>query len=470
MARSGPRRKRLPQHFGNGLRGAPPVGQRVFTTGDGSHQPSSDPVESASVATANPLGHKQFAKEVRLATEGASPRQSVQDKRQPAIVFSEPTPGKTFLARFMARYLRGLMLRDIIGTQHHSDDFVETRADYIALRLRFLLAFYAIAIPAWMPFDCLLLSPEHAAALVVPRLAMSAFLVLLAGLTLRAPTSRQVHLVLALTFLASGAFYFVTMQILDHGAVEASLAGYNLMPLLIVSMLGVFPLTLDWGIALIALSTIPYLALAATQGRLMTADTANMLWMLLMLGGIALWVQASQLLMLLRLYRESTQDPLTGLINRRALMKRLTIEMAHLEEGRIPFSILMFDLDRFKRINDNYGHLIGDKVLKATAATLQSGLRAHDIVARFGGEEFVAVLPSCGSEEALAIAERIRASCHATELTAPNGDIIRLSTSIGVTEYEPGEAIDATLNRVDESLYKAKELGRNRVVHSQSQD
>ena len=405
-----------------------------------------------------------------MPSEAASPQQPVQDKRQPAIVFSEPAPGKTSLARFLARHMRGLMLRDIISTQHHSDDFVDTRADYIVLRLRFLLAVYAIAIPSWIPFDCLLLRPEHAAAMVVPRLAMSAFLVLLGSLTLRPLTSRQVHVVLALTFLASGAFYFVTMQILDHGGAEVSLAGYNLMPLLIVSMLGVFPLTLDWGVALIAMSTIPYLGLQAVQGRLMTADTANMLWMLLMLGGIALWVQASQLLMLLRLYRESTQDPLTGLINRRALMKRLTSEIAHLAEGRIPFSILMFDLDRFKRINDNYGHLIGDKVLKATATVLQSGLRQHDIIARFGGEEFVAVLPACGSNEALAIAERIRGSCHGTQLAAPNGDIIRLSTSIGVTEYEPGEAIEATLNRVDESLYKAKELGRNRVVHSQSHD
>ena len=114
------------------------------------------------------------------------------------------------------------------------------------------------------------------------------------------------------------------------------------------------------------------------------------------------------------------------------------------------------------------GHLTGDKVLKITAGLLQKGVRDDDTVARFGGEEFVAVLPGSGSEEAIAVAERIRASCYATKVTAPNGGVIQLSTSVGVTEYEAGEAIEITLNRADEALYKAKETGRNKVVHSQS--
>jgi diguanylate cyclase (GGDEF)-like protein len=266
--------------------------------------------------------------------------------------------------------------------------------------------------------------------------------------------------------MASGMFYFATMHVLSQGVAEAPLAGYSLMPLLIVSMLGVFPLTLDWGIALIATIMIFFLGLEASQSQLMTAYTANMLWIFLMLGGISLWVQSSHLLMLLRLYRESTLDPLTGLINRRVLMRRLISEIAHISERETNFCIMMFDLDRFKRINDNYGHLIGDKVLKATAVVLQAGLREHDIVARFGGEEFVAVLPNCKSKEAVAIAERIRATYYDTHLTAPNGDDIQLSISVGVTEYEPGEVIDVTLNRVDELLYKAKEMGRNRVIRS----
>ena len=157
------------------------------------------------------------------------------------------------------------------------------------------------------------------------------------------------------------------------------------------------------------------------------------------------------------------------MINRRVLMKRLHNELVGVSHGKPTFCILMFDLDRFKRVNDNYGHMMGDEVLKTTANVLQNGLRENDIVARFGGEEFVAVLPGASSKIAIAVAERIRQACYATKVTAPNGDPIQLSTSVGVTEYEPGEAIEIALNRVDEALYKAKELGRNRVVHSQSE-
>ena len=394
------------------------------------------------------------------------PKQTLRQNPAPA----EPISKKSSLFSSINPYLSGLMSQDIISTRHHSDDFIETRADYIASRLRFLLVFYMVVIPLWVPFDYLLLRPESFTAMLLPRFLMAAFLLLLGLITLRTLTSKQVNVLLALTFVASGIFYFATMKVLNQGVGEVPLAGYYLMPLLMVSMLGVFPLTLDWGVALIATAITPYLVVKASQGQLITADTANMLWMLLMLGGVSLWVQSSHLLMLLRLYRESTQDPLTGLINRRVLVKRLASEIEHIDERKASFCILMFDLDRFKRINDNYGHLVGDKVLKTTAVILQTGLRDQDIVARFGGEEFVAVLPNCRSDEAVAIAERIRASCHGTHITAPNGDDIQLSTSVGVTEYEPEEAIEVTLNRADESLYKAKELGRNRVVHSQSND
>lgn len=398
------------------------------------------------------------------------PTQTLQDKRRKGPAPAEPVSKKSSLFGYISPYMSGLMTQDIISARHHSDDFIETRAEHIVSRLRFLLIFYTVVIPLWVPFDYLLLRPEHFTAMLLPRFLMAAFLLLLVLITLRPLTSNQINILLALTFVASGTFYLATMKVLTHGATEVPLAGYTLMPLVMVAMLGVFPLTLDWGVTLIATTIVPYLGMKASQDQLITADTANMLWILVMLGCVSLWVQSSHLLMLLRLYRESTQDPLTGLINRRVLVKRLASEIEHIGEGKDTFCILMFDLDRFKRINDNYGHLIGDKVLKATAAILQTGLRDQDIVARFGGEEFVAVLPNCRSEEAIAIAERIRASCYSTHITAPNGDDIQLSTSVGVTEYEPGEAIEVTLNRADESLYKAKELGRNRVIHSQSKD
>lgn len=405
----------------------------------------------------DPLGERD-------PSEGAVP------ERRKSLAGAEPA-AQTAPSRFafLAPYLRGFSFHDILSTRHHSDDFVETRAEFILLRLRFMVFFYAIAVPLWAPVDYLLLSPSHFAPMLVARLLLAAVLWPLGLYALRRLHSRRVHRVLALAIVAPCLFSSAATLILSSGDAETALAGYAMMPFLTIAMLGVFPLTLLWGLALIATVVLIQLGVAASLGRLMTVDTLNTVWALLMFGGIALWVQAGQLLMLLKLYRESTQDPLTGLINRRVMMKRLATETARVNRTRRgSFCVLMFDLDRFKRVNDNHGHLTGDEVLKTTAQVLQRGLRQHDLLARFGGEEFVAILPGASIEEAIAVAERIRQQCRQTQVAAPNGEFITLSTSVGVTEYEYGEAIEVTLARVDDSLYLAKELGRNRVVHSQS--
>lgn len=382
------------------------------------------------------------------------------EKAEPTQAPEEPT---TWIGR-LAPYWAHFHLDDIFGAQHHSEDFVATRAGYIAVRLRFMAIFFAIAVPLWIPIDFLTLRQEHVTAITVARALLSGFLVLMAILTLRKLSSRQTHVLLTLTIFAPLAFYVAAMYTLHQGVAETPPAGYSLMPSVMAAMLGVFPLTVAFGMFLSAAILMVQLGLTAYLGQLISLDTLDKLWVLLMFVGVSLWIQSGQLLMLLKLYRESTQDPLTGLINRRVLMKRLSSEVGHNKNEKQPFCVLMFDLDRFKRINDNYGHLTGDQVLKQTAKILQNGLREQDIIARFGGEEFVAVLTNTTSQSAVEIAERIRQSCYDTQVIAPNKDIIQLSTSVGVTQYEPGEAIETALARVDECLYKAKEQGRNRVV------
>ncbi len=390
------------------------------------------------------------------------------DRRQPGAIAAPPVLETHSLLSSIAPFLRRFMLDDLISTRHHSDDFIETRAEYIALRLRFMAFFYAVTVPLWIPFDYYLLQPAHFAPIATARFLLAGFLLALGLFTLRKLASRQIHIALTLSILAPALFYAAAMLILNQGVAEPIPAGYGFMPFLVIAMLGIFPLTLAWGASLTLAVIIIHLGLTALLGQLMVAETVDKLWAFLMFGGITLWVQAGQLLMLLKLYRESTQDPLTGMVNRRILMKRLASEIAQVSEGKPAFCILMFDLDRFKRINDNHGHLTGDKVLKTAAALIQGGLREQDIVARFGGEEFIAVLPGATIETAIAIAERIRQRCYEAPMTAPDGQRLQLSTSVGVTQYEAGEAVELTLTRVDDSLYKAKEQGRNRVIHSQS--
>ncbi len=124
----------------------------------------------------------------------------------------------------------------------------------------------------------------------------------------------------------------------------------------------------------------------------------------------------------------------------------------------------MLDLDRFKRINDSHGHFTGDLVLKATARMLENEIRINDIVARFGGEEFVAVLPGLECDEAMAVAERISKACSKLHVTAPDGSDVTFRTSIGVSEYISGEETENTIRRADDALYIAKEQRRDRVI------
>ncbi|HEX8989266.1 MAG TPA: diguanylate cyclase [Rhodocyclaceae bacterium] len=166
-----------------------------------------------------------------------------------------------------------------------------------------------------------------------------------------------------------------------------------------------------------------------------------------------------------RIEEMATTDKLTGLLNRQAfdiLMGRLLAE--HRRDPR-PFSILLADLDHFKAINDRYGHHGGDGVLAGLARLLRGRLRASDIAVRWGGEEFLIVLPGCSLGEALAIAEKLRQEAAAAEFDA--GSVrLGVTMSIGVAEYHPGETLDQGIGRADAALYQAKAAGRNRTCEA----
>jgi diguanylate cyclase (GGDEF)-like protein len=165
-----------------------------------------------------------------------------------------------------------------------------------------------------------------------------------------------------------------------------------------------------------------------------------------------------------RLVAIASTDPLTGALNRRSFTDRALAELARARRYERPVSLLMIDADRFKAVNDTYGHAGGDAVLRALAGHLTATLRPSDVFGRFGGEEFAVLLPETGLVSAEIVAERICAELAALPVQS-NGQEIRFTVSIGIAEFEP-EATDikATLDRADAALYQAKARGRNRVV------
>jgi diguanylate cyclase (GGDEF)-like protein/hemerythrin-like metal-binding protein/PAS domain S-box-containing protein len=156
----------------------------------------------------------------------------------------------------------------------------------------------------------------------------------------------------------------------------------------------------------------------------------------------------------------SLTDPLTGIGNRRRLAQCLDDETRRARRHRRPFSVVFLDLDHFKRVNDTHGHGVGDAVLAATAAAFREALRDTDIAGRWGGEEFVAVLPETNLADAHVIAERLRAAVAAVRVAGLAGPV---SASAGVAEWHLGETGDMLLARADDALYEAKAAGRDRT-------
>lgn len=162
--------------------------------------------------------------------------------------------------------------------------------------------------------------------------------------------------------------------------------------------------------------------------------------------------------------RRARVDPLTGLHNRRWLSEHLqeTIEQHHATARSL--TLLMIDIDYFKDFNDRNGHLAGDQALLTVARVISAYIRGGDQAARFGGEEFLVILPDTGSAEARRIAGRLRHAIQITPIVAPDGAALpRVTASIGLAESAPGETADALIARADAALYQAKREGRNRV-------
>ena len=163
------------------------------------------------------------------------------------------------------------------------------------------------------------------------------------------------------------------------------------------------------------------------------------------------------------LKEQSIRDPLTNAFNRRYMMEILEKELARAKRESKPFSLIMLDVDHFKEFNDEFGHQAGDLILKQLVELIQVHIRKEDTVCRFGGEEFVILLPKAQPEDAQRVAEDLRTACESMELNFKN-QMLNITISLGVVGGQWSAAtVGEILKIVDESLYQAKNAGRNRV-------
>lgn len=286
----------------------------------------------------------------------------------------------------------------------------------------------------WHGQDLLMAEPEsrrpHVTALLADRLGM------MKGL---ARTQAPLQLPLATSETPVAALQRPAATLSDAGALLGRL--HAVVPLPIASP--------GWGVLLLEREgargfSHDELALAAEFGRLAV-------------------LQADETAAALHLRRSAELDSLTGTLNRRAIDQCLAASFSEAWEQQAPVAVLFVDMDHFKAINDTHGHASGDECLRSLSDTMRHSLRPGDVLGRYGGEEFLVLLPGRDVEGAVTIAERIRAAIEQQVLDC-NGQALRMTVSVGVAIRRPGERDpDATVERADRALYAAKRAGRNRV-------
>lgn len=170
------------------------------------------------------------------------------------------------------------------------------------------------------------------------------------------------------------------------------------------------------------------------------------------------------------LENQATRDPLTSVYNRRYFEDEVKQRIVKLESESKEYSVLMLDADFFKRVNDTYGHKIGDKVLIELSGKTEKALRDNDIVARYGGEEFVVFLPGINADQAAKVADRLRQAIASIVVMSDNNEEVRFTVSIGVSSSAVAKTVDDLIRKADAALYRAKQNGRNRVEVFTSED
>lgn len=341
------------------------------------------------------------------------------------------------------------------------------RADMLLSRTKLVAALFALLTPLWGILDWLFFPEALARGLLIGRaLATLAFVSILALFNDPAGLARNARQALLLLFAVPSLFFLYSAVLLEQhalsGMAQALAATHAFLPFLVLAGLSIFPLTVLES----ALLALPILAAKAGAGLLYWPDVdwpqaLGAFWLLLLIGAVATLASMSQLAFIIALMRSAIRDRLTGAFSRQGGGELLALQFLQSVRGGTPLAVAFIDLDYFKRINDEHGHEAGDRALAGAAGCMARQLRAVDILVRWGGEEFVIVMPNATAEKAAVALERLRAGGFGER---PEGG--PLTASIGLAERIEDQADDwaMLLELADARMYEAKEAGRDRLV------
>lgn len=340
------------------------------------------------------------------------------------------------------------------------------RAGMIVSRVRLVAIIFAILTPAWMVVDFWMFPVDLFWKLATARILAAIAFAWLSTRPVRDVTMACAHKALIIMFAIPTLFFLYSYWVVSGyaltGFAAAVAAGYGFLPFAMLAGIAIFPLT----VVECVLFAAPMLGAQAIAGivkwnALEWPSFAGAFWLLLVITAVATLASASQLALMIVLVRQLMRDPLTGVFSRSSGEELLSLHDAATSRDARNLAVAFVDLDHFKLVNDRYGHEAGDSVLRDAATRLRTGMRGGDVIVRWGGEEFVVVMPDTTHDDAVTALRRMREQGFGNR---PDGT--RQTASIGVAERRSAGTEDwrALVELADQRMYVAKQEGRDRIV------
>lgn len=365
-------------------------------------------------------------------------------------------------------------LRGLLFPWYQSGIVASQRTSLIISRVRLISALFALLTPLWIILDILFFPPDTYLKLAATRLAASAGFAALALLYRKSDRIMDAYVALATMFLIPTLFFvyshvlFASTPASVTGFSASLVAGYAFLPFIMAAGLSVFPLTALEGLAF-ALPALVAESVSDILGHTLIAQNTQLglLWLFCLLATMAVLAGMSQLHYLSEIVIKSSHDPLTGAFNRAAGEELLEKYYLMAQRNQMPLTLIFLDLDNFKSLNDTYGHEAGDEALRNATSAILNRTRREDLLIRWGGEEFLLVLPYAEGKDPAAMTRRL--GYHGIGLR-PDGT--PLTASLGQAEYlrDQPRNLGHFIDIADRRMYCAKRSGKNRLCYGDGPD
>lgn len=357
-------------------------------------------------------------------------------------------------------------LADFISSRSHFPLFSRYRARFILSRVQMTAAVFAVLTPLWMVVDFATFPLRTAVTLAGARILTSAAFGLLAFLCRCSPSVGHAKVAVGLLLTIPTTFFIFSRLLLADVHFDAlgraMVAGYAFLPFVLLTGLALFPFVVMETLlfSLPMLSAFMLSELLHSQGILPGMKDMAVFWLLLLITIVSSMASLSQLQLMKGLFQQSSLDPLTHLLNRRSGEQFLQLQMAQAQRQKFPISMIFLDLDDFKQVNDIFGHKAGDDILLYAAEQLKVALRDSDAVIRWGGEEFVLVMPYATAEQA---SKRMAAIIHSGIMQRPDGQPLTWSGGIAQWPQDRADTWQELVKLADDRMYRAKKAGKAQI-------